>query len=532
MDQDPDSELSHDETRPQLNHDHGVHSHPVSQEIATTCAATDHQESRWHRLKKAYQDQYLELLNETYNVLHEESIFDDTQYGSVLWLSSEKSSFFQALDKKGRHDLPAISQAIGTKSVAEVKDYLCMLQDAQADRQMFASYSKTISHADVDAAIEIGEDCEVDLEVAADALGAFQDNFDRLVAKQTDHDIWLVDSKTSQTIDSATDAEHETGEVVDHGTHPDEDDVLSFFHLSTFLDLSRKFFMNSSVPGQDWRDVAEAGQEPAMTIHVLEDFHDIVVSLVQRILQTAIFLAQSRQRLTATENYVPAATLKATDIETALNILNMSADSWDFWTAYPRRSGVEVVLDRKNLALREIEDALSVRGFRGRRRSLSSLISLPSSPVESEAHDLSVESSDSGSVQESDADSQHSLIEDHVSIREAEYTHQRSDEHEHKRRRLRSDSVQDEYLEGLDQATRMAEEARIRALMSEHNATTNCASPHTKHLFLSKRKTVDDLRDWAAISYKPSWHQQVKDSAGLSQHNLETQREAATDTNS
>lgn len=513
MDQDPEGSESQDDLRPHVGNDHGVHSHPAPEhtqalEHAASRLRPDFQELRWHRLKKDYQDQYLDLFNETHNQQQEQSVFDDSQYGSVRWSSQEKLSLFQALDRRGRHDLPAISQVIGTKSVAEVRDYLCRLQDAHMDRQMFSNYTKNITHADMAGAVEIGEDCEAGLEIAADALGAFQDNFDRLVAQQTGHDIWLIDAETARITDGTTDSQDKDEPDLDTVRNSDDDDVLSFFHLSTCLELSRKCFMNSPISGQDWRDIAEGGESPAMTVQVLEDMHDIVVSLVQRILQTAMFLAQSRQRSTTTQNYVPSATLKSIDIETALSILEMSADSWQFWTAYPRRSGVHVELDGRNLTLQEIEDVLSVRGFRGRRRSLSSLVSAPSSRSRSDDA-----STPQNLVQPSDTVSQYESTEDDLSTHDPDSTDESADQHDNKRRRLRSDSIEDEYLEELDQATRMAEEARIQTLMSEPGVTAESVPEFNKPRPFSKRKTADDLKDWSVVCYKSSWEEQVEEPA-------------------
>ena len=338
---------------------------------------------KWQQLQKFYNDQYLELFNDTCKLDDDVECHDfiETQLGAVTWQPEEKASLFSALSRFGRHEINRIATTIETKSQLEIKDYLDTLRQEEIDRQLFQAQTKNISHADIPAAIEIGLDCEAALENAADAVAAFQEQYDHTVG-QSKHDLWLIDYDTAQALDEVADQQERESSVQESDSEDvDGVDHGQLFHLEKMLSLSTRVFMNSTQHSaqQHWRNMAAMDETPAMTIDVLEHFHDIVVNLLRRVIQSTLFLAQSRIRSTTTGQYNAASIVSKHDVYAALDILNMKADAWDYWTRLPRRFGFEMVggshekgaSDKHPLTYDQVEADLSVRKSRSRRRSMS-----------------------------------------------------------------------------------------------------------------------------------------------------------------
>ncbi|KAJ9656740.1 hypothetical protein H2198_004744 [Neophaeococcomyces mojaviensis] len=494
----------------------------------------DYHELRWQRLRKHYSDTYLEIFNATYSEDISNNSLKDSQFGSVKWTGSEKSKFFLALPHRGRHDLPGLAAAVETKSEVEIKDYISRLEKAEKERQMFAKQAKNISPADMEAAHEIGEECETRLENAADALAAFQESYDRASARGRRKEPWLVDTETAEYLDAEVDAaelEQQSGSDTADNL-PVSAPQHSMFHLTTFLELSRRLFMN--MPDDSgyahWTCLAEDDEEPSMTSDIIDTFYGLVVSLVQRVLQTAIFLSESRIRATAVRGHSPASILKDIDIEAALDVLNMPTDGFDYWIGFVRRSKVRVVVGnnrkgesvRDQLTLRQIEDVLSIRASRGRSRSISSLVSMSSeksdatedgetieqaslaggshdeqSENETEDESLSSESSDEDDVLHNDAEEGDGFDRAHAEPEMDRYINR-------KRRRLMVEEEQDEYMERLDQANRLREETYLQQALG--NPAMKAESPEDlgRHPRMP-RKTKEELHNWSDMQYYSWW---------------------------
>jgi hypothetical protein len=120
------------------------------------------------------------------------------QVGSVLWSSAEQATFFAALERLGKDDLPGIARAITTKTEAEARDFLVLLQDA-ASKQGDAK----VTLRDLPAAIEIGSPCSSQLDEAADALAWYQEMLEATQEQERYGDYWLI---TPQLCDEIEDA--------------------------------------------------------------------------------------------------------------------------------------------------------------------------------------------------------------------------------------------------------------------------------------------------------------------------------------
>jgi hypothetical protein len=181
------------------------------------------------------------------------------------------------------------------------------------------------------------------VDKAAAALSAFQEHFD-FAAGQRSHGVWLIDRQAASELDKAADEidlSHDLSEGADEESQPLADSAR-YFHMSTFLNLSESFYMNQG-SGETWHDVGEDNEHPAMTMDVLTDFYKIIVSYLRRLIQSIIFIAKSRIRLTSTISYSTLHTVRQDDVITALDIMNVNNDLWSYWIQMPRKNKLLVV---------------------------------------------------------------------------------------------------------------------------------------------------------------------------------------------
>lgn len=495
------------------------------------------QQIRWERLSKDYNEQYLDFfINDRVPEGTDEAL-NTSQYGSVTWTSDEKDRLFSALATKGRHDLPSLATDIGTKSVIEVKDYLSRLKAAEAEHQMFAPHAKNVSLAEIDAAVEISGEWENKLEQAADALAAFQDKYDLAKARGSGG-LWLIDTATAETID-AENEEREGRQMEGSLDLPEPgdnlDEALRMFQFGTMLELSRSIFMNpADESGHDhWTEYAEEHEEPSLTVDATQVFYNLTKSLVQRILQTSIFLAKSRIRSTTTSDYAPSGILKDIDVVAALNVLNMPVDVWDYWTNYARRSGVCVVLgghrkgQNEALTLEQVEMALSVRSSRGRHRSLSSIVSQSSQEPQSDSdgetgidlttHNLSQSIEAEGDqdvaadeTYENSSSESTTDVDDDETMEEAgipainDPSQGQKAYISRKRRRMMVEELQEEFLAKLDHASQVKEEHRLQEILGSGTIKAEPEDDLPRRP-RGQRKTEEDLKDWSETAYHSLW---------------------------
>ena len=530
-------------------------------------AGKDYHKIKWKRLSKNYNDQYLDIFRQNQQSVDTEEPLLISQIGSVTWTNLEKQRFFEALDRKGRHDVPAIAAAIGSKSETEVIQLLMNLRHADAHSQKFSRYAKNVTHAEIDAAIEVDEDLDTLLNNAADALNAFQDYYDLSAAKNKHDSIWLVDNRTAAYIRSKCDAREDADPEDDLGVEftleKGKNKALGMLKVDTMLELSKSIFMNTTPQSNldHWVEVAEDDEQPSITVDAVQTYYGLIKSFLQKVLQSAIFFAESRIRSTSTPDYAAARLLKHADIIAALSVLGMPIDSFEHWARYPRRSGVRVVLgvhekegsDAEALSLQQIEDALSVRASKGRRRSLSSMVSMSSQDKDAEDEELTSDeyepetsertphvrsekrperlsdrdtlrnpaSSDDMPNDTTSHDSERSptssalstdSVEDELAEVEETLAHV-----SRKRRRHMLEEAQDEFLEKLDRSAKAKEAARLRELLGLQDLTMDLKEIHGRRP-RTMRRTVDELQDWSDIPYRSSWERKrsARDAFGTS----------------
>ncbi|CAO2653491.1 Nn.00g029020.m01.CDS01 [Neocucurbitaria sp. VM-36] len=158
---------------------------------------------RKYYLEGKYNDAYRVLFNE--DVSHAAARFDAgsqsyqhyaTQIGSSIWSCKEQTTLFAALERLGRDDIPGIASAIGTKSIPETHEVLLLLQDA-ATRQGDAK----VTLRDIPAAIEVGNECSEQLDIAGEALAWYQETFEASQEQERFGDYWLITPVIAESIE-------------------------------------------------------------------------------------------------------------------------------------------------------------------------------------------------------------------------------------------------------------------------------------------------------------------------------------------
>jgi RNA polymerase I-specific transcription initiation factor RRN5 len=115
-----------------------------------------------------------------------------------VWSTRELDVFFAALERLGRDDTPGIAGAIGTKSAAETRDFLLTLQDAAVERG-----DTRLALRDIPAALQVGSECDGQLEHAADALAWYQERLEATLEQERYGDYWLITPQIADELDDA-----------------------------------------------------------------------------------------------------------------------------------------------------------------------------------------------------------------------------------------------------------------------------------------------------------------------------------------
>lgn len=158
--------------------------------------------------KGRYNDAYRELFNEQVEAAAARFERDKNwQYfkmhvGASFWSSSDQATFFAALERLGRNDLPGIAAAVGTKSIPEIQEYLLSLQDAAAKQG-----NAKLTLRDIPAAFEVSDDCNEHLDLAGHALAGFQETFEAKQEQRKFGDYWLITSDLAEDFENALDPE-------------------------------------------------------------------------------------------------------------------------------------------------------------------------------------------------------------------------------------------------------------------------------------------------------------------------------------
>lgn len=271
------------------------------------------------------------------------------QVGASVWRPSEKKRLFVALEKVGKHDLKALADFIGTKSQAEVQEYIQVFEDEIEKRGKSGRISSwKIHEVDIPAAAEISEECELILEEAADALAEKEERQQRKKEiKKWGTDAWLLSTENASWIEK--EAKEKAGDTIIKEVLPSAE----LLHLRNWLKVSKGVFMNpADRPDQNWQSLTRPNQEVGIYASAFQDFGHLTVNLTKRIMAATLFCAESRLRADDswyTRKHGRQPKVTHVDVAQAVESMGLNLDSHEFWRTAARRNKLEMVDD-------EVED--------------------------------------------------------------------------------------------------------------------------------------------------------------------------------
>lgn len=160
---------------------------------------------RKYYLEGKYNDAYRSLFNDDvrraavrFEPLQDSRQHYTTQYGASTWSGEEQALLFAALARLGKDNVAAIAQAVGTKSVTETRELLLLLDEASTRRGDLG-----LTLRDVPAAIEVGEECREELDVMAEALAWYQEQWEVAEEQQRYGHHWLITPPLAAEVEAA-----------------------------------------------------------------------------------------------------------------------------------------------------------------------------------------------------------------------------------------------------------------------------------------------------------------------------------------
>lgn len=505
-------------------------------ELSNSKHTRKRKKSRLMRLRPFYSNEYRKVLNDTIiSIVHGTPIGDadlivPKQIGITTWSSEELGAFFTALARNGRHNLSAISSAIGTKTEPEVHVYLQLLQKATVHQHVNGPRHELFQTSDVPAALEIGEDCCATLEVAADALSVLQQEEENRLARKKYGGLWRLDWRTADRADHPRD-DKEDANVGPLGAVP----AAELLDLKCFLELSKNVFMNSTTEEDNWRSYCGEKIPVSIMYTAFSDIHALAVSVTKRLISTSLFIAMSRLRHTRKN---VGHNVHSKDIKAALDILGMKHNSREFWIRVARRCRLNVIGGKNwrsgpELSYDEVERRLSATWGKKQRKTAyqpnrnhasqsssegtghNDVISGSEEPALSTELDSDDQaaSETADACQEdmhipSDAASDSLLSSADGSILALSEEEQFSDSED-----MTEDEQQgidpDLYAEALDSRVSQVEEQSLWKMLGRKPPANVILMPEKVELpglIQSERRSGDDLDDWRAwTDYAPEW---------------------------
>lgn len=159
---------------------------------------------RKYYLEGKYNDAYRVLFNEDvgrvaarFEPEHGLQLYT-TQYGASTWTAKEQATLFAALGRLGKDDVAGIAQAVGTKSITETHELLLLLRDAAARKGDVG-----LTLREVPAAIEVGQECNEELDVMAEALAWYQEQWEVNEERERYGGYWLITPAIAEDIETA-----------------------------------------------------------------------------------------------------------------------------------------------------------------------------------------------------------------------------------------------------------------------------------------------------------------------------------------
>ncbi|USP75390.1 dna-binding protein [Curvularia clavata] len=323
------------------------------------------------------------------------------QVGASLWSPDEQATLYVALERLGKDNVPGIANAIGTKSIPETRALLLLLEDAAAKQG-----DAKVTLRDIPAALDVSSKCNEKLDLAAEALAWNQERWEACQEQKQFGDYWLITPAVAQEIEVAINSDQLPGSTkpiesevesqnrggrgitgaclsckklkekcdrkipcgncqkrkrskceypeLSRTAQTEISSILEALPEATLLrpkvmlELSKKVFMNRSPaissPWPHWSEyTSEIAQEPSIYRTALVDFHNLVVILTRRLVQTAIIQATMRLRSHPRNTAHSVGPLvKKRDVRAAIDILGMQRNGKQRWINVARRCALRV----------------------------------------------------------------------------------------------------------------------------------------------------------------------------------------------
>ncbi|KAI4115047.1 MAG: hypothetical protein LQ338_007917 [Usnochroma carphineum] len=457
------------------------------------------------RRKRYHSSTYHSLLNHSIKGLQLDPVWAGRadlypgQVGVSRWSPVEKEMLYRGIVRHGRHNLPAIAALIATKSQLEVHLYLELLQESKVKLHMYGARQSLISMADIPAAVEVSEQCCNALEQAADSLALLQQRDEQLQERKRHTDLWRLNHDVAGVIDRRK-SEGENGVAEIHEKLP----AAEVLNLGSFLDLSAKFFMNSSEPDSNFRSFAFRSEKPSILHTAFSDLYSIAMSTTKRITQASLFFAMSRLRATKSLSYSHKRAVKRADVLAALKVLGMKENADAFWARVPKSCRLNVydhtepTGSDKPMDYEQVERFLTPKNRPAARPSSSASESGEQSP-EPAFNDGSLIDVDSQPATASLADVEEER--DNPSDRSSPTSIPAGPENNYAKRT-------DEYIEHIDEEASRREELLLWQMLGKEppqSLSVQESAPNLKNPG-SYRQTKDDMEDWTGwTDFRPEW---------------------------
>lgn len=472
---------------------------------------------RLKRLRVLYNDDYRGLFNSTVKDLtwnessNADKLLDESQIGVTVWSSEEKEAFFHALARRGRHDIRGIATDISTKSESEVYVYSDMLYNAAVDEQNYQTRKNLFNTSNLEAALEVQKGCCAALDLAAEALSALQQNEEERSERKKHKEFALLTPRIARWTERHMAVPQGGNEEVVQRIP-----AATILNLMNFLTLSKSFFMNSVIPEDNWRSYTERKiKSPSIMYTAFSDFHALLISITQRLVQSTLFFAMSRLRLmSASGHYTPESHVRRRDVIAAINVLGMKVDAKVFWARAARRCKLRVyenVRHRQAFGKRysyvELERILS-----------PSILSDPDSQGETNPYASTAMFRTGRKPEDTSASALEVSISSDLMSVDGGGSSDLTDRKELSATSLNStsdhdpiykgqDELQNAYAEALDQQASRNEERRLWKILGRDPAESmECADVELPKRPFPNRKTDDDFHDWRkSVDYAGIW---------------------------
>ncbi|PLB46064.1 hypothetical protein P170DRAFT_439757 [Aspergillus steynii IBT 23096] len=289
----------------------------------------------------------------------------DDYKGIVLWTPQEKKVFFNILDRKGKNGVREIAQAIGTKSELEVQEYLRLIHKGLEHQHLVDRHSRSVILGEIPAAAEVSRKCCQALDGYAELLQLEEQHSEDVAGRKRHRGMWIINEDAAAELDEQPQPQDEAF-ASDTSIHH----TAGLLNIKSWIRLSERFFMNFGGPRleDNWVNVAFADETPSVTADAFADFYSLAVSVTRRLIHSALFFAMSRLQSMRDTGNPKAKVIKSRDVQTALDVLNMKHDRFDYWVGLARRCNLDVadLRHRKGwnsvrMDYNEVEDILSDR---------------------------------------------------------------------------------------------------------------------------------------------------------------------------